>query len=80
MYVYCCGKHVLGLQELTSLNPTHIPVLPQGEKCTDKLTHSGDHVGKSVASGERYYIRETNVWRDRAESGVGHVGQLSTAQ
>ena len=37
-------------------------------------------VGKSVASGERYYITETNVWRDRSESGVGHVGQLSTAQ
>ena len=37
-------------------------------------------VGKSVASGERYYIREANVWRDRSESGVGHVGQLSTAQ
>ena len=37
-------------------------------------------VDKSVASGERYCIRETNVWRDRSESGVGHVGQLSTAQ
>ena len=37
-------------------------------------------VGKSVASGERYYIRETNVSRDRSESGVGHVGQVSTAQ
>ena len=25
------------------------------------------NVGKSVASGERYCIRETNVWRDKSE-------------
>ena len=45
-----------------------------------RLDYLEIYVGKSVASGERYYIRETNVWRVRSESGVGHVGQLSTAQ
>ena len=53
--------------------------LNQPVACTHRLS-TLVCVGKSVASGERYYIRETNVWRDRSESGVSHVGQLSTAQ